>query len=59
MIEKAGNTLDASAVGIVIATLFGWLPNIAALLSVIWLAMRIYSTYLDIQKQRKGALDDK
>lgn len=36
--------LDAGSVGVAVATLFGWLPNIAALLSVIWLILRIWET---------------
>lgn len=36
--------IDASAVGVAVATFFGWLPNIAALLSVIWILIRIWET---------------
>lgn len=32
---------DAGAIGIAIATFFAWLPNIVALLSLVWLLMRI------------------
>ena len=35
------NTLDLAAIGGVVATLAGWLPNVAALLSIIWLLIRI------------------
>lgn len=34
--------LDAGAVGMAVGTFFGYLPNIAALLSVIWLLLRIW-----------------
>jgi hypothetical protein len=36
--------LDDASIGIVIATLFGWLPAVAALLSIVWTAIRIYET---------------
>ena len=35
-------TLDAAAVANVVATIVGWLPAIAALLSIIWLGIQIY-----------------
>jgi len=35
------NVVDIAAVGGVIATLAGWLPNIAAALSIVWLLIRI------------------
>lgn len=36
--------VDAGAVGIVGATLVGWLPAIAALLTILWTAIRIFET---------------
>ena len=33
---------DVASVGTVIATIAGWLPPIAALLSIVWLSMQIY-----------------
>lgn len=44
--------VDLSAVGLAIATFFGWLPNIAALLTVIWMVLRIYEAYLMIKQHR-------
>lgn len=41
--------LDLAAITNVIATLVGWLPSIAALLSIIWLGIQIYDWY----KKRK------
>lgn len=52
------HTLDASAIGVTVATLFGWLPNIAALLSVIYLLMRMYETYLSIRSKKYDRNDD-
>lgn len=38
------NIGDAISIGGVIATLAGWLPAFAALLSIVWTAIRIYET---------------
>jgi chromate transport protein ChrA len=35
---------DAASLGTVVATLGGWLPSIAALISIIWGVIRIYET---------------
>jgi hypothetical protein len=32
---------DYSAVGLAVSTLVGWMPGVAAVLSVVWLALRI------------------
>jgi hypothetical protein len=50
--EQARYWLDASAIGAVVASLFGWLPEIAALLSVIWFGMRLYETHLAIRLKK-------
>lgn len=39
--EPAKHWLDAGAIGFALTTLFGMLPQIAALLTVIWFALRI------------------
>lgn len=36
--------LDIASMGVVGATLLGWLPHIAAILSIIWMLIRIYET---------------
>lgn len=36
--------VDGISLSTIAATLFGWLPNIAALLAIIWTAIRIYET---------------
>lgn len=36
------HALDWAAVGTAIATLAGWLPNIAAFFSIVWLSMQMY-----------------
>lgn len=35
---------DALSVGTVVATIAGWLPAIAAVLTIIWTAIRIFET---------------
>lgn len=38
------NVADAGAVGVTLAAIAGWLPSISALLSIIWLALRIWES---------------
>jgi uncharacterized membrane protein YciS (DUF1049 family) len=45
--EPVKHWLDIGAIGGVVATLFGWVPQIAALLSVIWICLRITNELLD------------
>ena len=42
--ETAKHNVDLASVGVIVATVVAWLPNIASLLSVIWFAIRIYET---------------
>lgn len=44
LVDAGKNVLDGTAVGTVAATLFGWLPEATALLSFIWIAIRIWET---------------
>lgn len=44
---------DAVSISAIVATLIGWLPHIAALLTVIWSVVRIYNEILDSQIKRK------
>lgn len=50
--------VDLGSIGIVIATIFGWLPNIAALLTVIWMGLRVYEAYLTIQEKLRNKRKD-
>lgn len=43
-VEHAKTVGDALSVGTVIATLAGWLPAIAALVTIIWTVIRILET---------------
>lgn len=42
--ESIKAAADGLSIGTVVATLFGWLPQIAALASLIWTGIRIYET---------------
>jgi len=42
--ETAKNIVDALSIGAVVGTLAGWLPAVAALLSIVWTTLRIYET---------------
>jgi hypothetical protein len=42
--EIAKGALDAVSVGTVAGALMGWLPPIAALLTIIWTTIRIFET---------------
>jgi hypothetical protein len=51
--EPMTHIVDASAVGVVIAVWASWLPGIASLLTVIWMALRIYETLQNIAARRR------
>lgn len=40
--HEVKNIVDAAAVGTTVGTLAGWLPNVAALFTIIWTGIRIY-----------------
>lgn len=42
--EHIKTAADVGSIGTVLATLAGWLPQIAALASLVWTAIRIYET---------------
>ena len=44
---------DAVSVSAVVATLIGWLPHIAAILTIAWSVIRIYNETLESQIKRK------
>ena len=43
-VEQFKHAGDALSIAGVIATLAGWLPAVAALLSIVWTGIRIYET---------------
>ena len=38
------HTIDAVAVGTTVGTFFGWLPEVAAIFTIIWTGIRIWET---------------
>ena len=38
------HAVDGVSVGTLVATLAGWLPSIASLLTIVWLALRIWES---------------
>lgn len=53
MQEETKIIADAFSIATIVATFFNWLPHIAALLSVIWMLIRIYETPT-VQRLLKG-----
>lgn len=44
MPEQIRQIGDAGSVAVVVGSLVGWLPSIAALLTIVWTAIRIYES---------------
>ena len=44
MQEEEKNAVDALAVTTTVSTLMGWLPAVAAALSIVWTVVRIFET---------------
>ena len=53
--ETVKHTLDWAAVGAAAATVAGWLPPLAALMSIVWLGLQMYDRYRRIQKEKRDA----
>jgi hypothetical protein len=45
--------LNWTSIGATVATIAGWLPNIAALLSIIWLSLQIFSWFEKRRSKKK------
>lgn len=45
--EQILKTLDYGAIGVTVSTLLGWLPHVAAILSIVWLVYRIKTQILE------------
>ena len=45
--EQILKTLDYGAIGVTVSTLLGFLPHVAAVLSIIWLVYRIKTQALE------------
>jgi hypothetical protein len=50
MTKQAG---DIASVGLILATLLEFMPHVAAVLAIIWWAMRIYQTRLEIKREKE------
>jgi TctA family transporter len=44
LIEPAKHVTDAVSIGALLGSLFGYLPAISALFTIVWMAIRIYET---------------
>jgi hypothetical protein len=42
--EQVKHWLDLASLSTILATLMGWLPHVAAALSIVWTGIRIYET---------------
>lgn len=42
--QAAKATVDVFSLGVVVGTIFQWLPAVAALFTIIWTAIRIFET---------------
>lgn len=51
--EPVKHLADMASLGLVLAALAKILPAIATILSILWLAARIYETFLSIRIKRK------
>jgi chromate transport protein ChrA len=51
--EDAKTVIDGFAVGGTVATLAGWLPPVASLLTIVWLSIRIWESDT-VQKMFNG-----
>ena len=58
LIETAKNTGDVAFLSAIGATVMGWLPAVTALVSLVWVAMRMYETYLNILHARTRRRED-
>lgn len=55
-IETVKHWFDWAAFSVGLAVFFQWLPAVTGLASLVWLAMRMYETYLSVQI-KKGVLN--
>lgn len=42
--EPTKHLFDGISLGTIVATFLGWLPHVATLLSIVWVAIRIWET---------------
>jgi hypothetical protein len=49
--------VDYGAVGVAVSTFFGWMPSIAAFLSVVWLVPRILTQIEEYRIKRRERIE--
>jgi len=42
--EQYKHIIDTASIGTIVATIAGWLPAVAALVSIVWGCIRVYET---------------
>lgn len=50
MSDQTTHLLDVAALGLMVSTLLSLLPAATAVLSLVWIGMRVYREYLEIKK---------
>lgn len=55
--EPVKHTVDVLSIGALLTTLVGWVPEVTAVLVLIWTLMRMYGAYLDNQLKRRALRD--
>jgi hypothetical protein len=50
--EAVLKVVDYSAIGLAVTTVVGWMPGVAAVLSVVWLAFRILTQHEELRIRR-------
>ena len=50
--EAVLKVVDYSAIGLAVTTVVGWMPGVAAVLSVVWLAFRILTQQEELRIRR-------
>jgi len=52
--QNTTTVIDVAAGSVAVGTIMEWLPPLAALLTVVWLAIRLYEYIRWVRKGRKG-----
>lgn len=55
--EDLMKAMDYGAVGVAVSTFFGWMPSIAAFLSVVWLVPRILTQIEEYRLKRRERIE--
>ena len=52
-LEEIKTLGDIISFGVIITALLKWIPEITAVLSLVWIIMRLYETYLSVKEKRR------